>query len=349
MNTSRKVLVLGATGGAGGEIAAALLRRGWQVRALMRDTTKPQLSADIEWIAGDAMHADDVAQAARDVEVIVHAVNPPGYRDWDKLVLPMLDHTIAAARATGARIVLPGTVYNYGPDALPLLSETSPQQPLTRKGAIRVELERRLQQAAADGVCSLILRCGDFFGPHAGNNWFAAMVKPGQPVRSVSYAGDRELRHAWAYLPDVGETIARLLERESELAVFERFHFGGHLVDGQAMAGSIQRAVVNPKIAVRAFPWWLVTLASPFVTLFRELREMRYLWRQPLQLDNRKLVDFLGAEPHTELDRATRDTLVGLRCLPVETAVESGHQESLPSLPNGTDNHDYSNALNVGS
>lgn len=314
MNTSRKALILGATGGAGGEIAAALLRRGWQVRALVRDTTRPQLSADIEWIAGDAMHADDVVQAARGVEVIVHAVNPPGYRDWDKLVLPMLDHTIAAARAVGARIVLPGTVYNYGPDALPLLGETSSQQPLTRKGAIRVELERRLQQGAADGVRSLILRCGDFFGPHAGNNWFAAMVKPGHPVRSMTYPGRLDMRHAWAYLPDVGETIAQLLEHENELAVFERFHFGGHWVDGHAMARSIGDAVAKPQLPVRAFPWWLAMLASPFVTLFRELREMRYLWQQPLQLDNRKLVDFLGSEPHTGLDRATRDTLAGLRC-----------------------------------
>ena len=49
--------------------------------------------------------------------VIVHAVNPPGYRNWCKLVLPMLDNTISAARLTGARIVLPGTVYNFGPDA----------------------------------------------------------------------------------------------------------------------------------------------------------------------------------------------------------------------------------------
>ncbi len=315
MNTSRKALVLGATGGAGGEIAAALLRRGWIVRGLVRDITRPQLSADIEWLAGDAMNAADVVRAARGVDVIVHAVNPPGYRDWHKLVLPMLDNTIAAARANGARIVLPGTVYNYGPDALPLLHEDSPQQPLTRKGAIRVELERRLQHAAADGVRSLILRCGDFFGPHAGNNWFAAMVKPGRPARSISYPGDPDLRHAWAYLPDVGETVARLLERENGLAVFERFHFGGHWVDGNAMANAAGHAVSHP-MTLRVFPRWLATLAAPFITLFRELREMRYLWRQPLQLDNRKLVAFLGNEPHTGLDQAVETTLRGLHCLP---------------------------------
>ena len=44
---------------------------------------------------------------------------------------------------------------------------------------------------------------------------------------------------------------------------------------------------------------------------------MRYLWREPLRLDNARLVAFLGAEPHTPLDEAVRETLEGLGCLPV--------------------------------
>ena len=68
-------------------------------------------------------------------------------------------------------------------------------------------------------------------------------------------------------------------------------------------------------------PWWLLSLASPFVTTFREVREMRYLWRQPLQLDNRKLVGLLGSEPHTPLDEAIRRTLIGFGSLPAEAAI----------------------------
>ena len=84
--------------------------------------------------------------------------------------MPMLESTIAAAEATGARIVLPGTIYNYGPDAFPLLAETSPQHRRRGRG-IRVAMES--PRPHRPGVRTLIVRAGDFFGPHAGNNWFS--------------------------------------------------------------------------------------------------------------------------------------------------------------------------------
>jgi hypothetical protein len=66
---------------------------------------------------------------------------------------------------------------------------------------------------------------------------------------------------------------------------------------------------------VRHFPWLALVTLSPFVRLFREMREMRYLWREPIRLDNARLVRFLGAEHHTPLEAALRTTLAGLGCL----------------------------------
>jgi nucleoside-diphosphate-sugar epimerase len=319
MSDDKTALVLGATGGIGGEMARRLAGAGWAVRALHRD---PQRVASgdasaFTWFAGDAMRADDVAMAARSAALIVHAVNPPGYRNWRGLVLPMLDNTIAAARAEGARIVLPGTVYNYGADAFPLIAEDTPQRPATRKGAIRVEMERRLRAVADEGVKSLVVRAGDFFGPRAANNWFSqGLVTPGRPVASVMSPGAPGVGHQWAYLPDVAETMMRLIERERELPGFATFHMDGHWdPDGTAMVSAIRRAVDRPDLAVRSFPWWLIRVAAPVVPLFRELAEMRYLWRQPVRLDNRRLVKLLGGEPHTPLDEAVRKTLQGMGCI----------------------------------
>lgn len=319
MNTQNTALILGATGGVGHEAAKALLKRGWRIRALHRNPEQAASSLpEAEWVKGDAMNADDVATAADGVAVIVHGVNPPGYRDWARLAVPMLDNTIAAAIAAGARIVFPGTIYNYGPDAFPLLSETSPQNPETKKGAIRVDMECRLQRASEQhGVRVLIVRGSDFFGPHTGNSWFSeGMVKPGVPLKSVTYPGEPEVGHAWAYLPDFAEAIARLVERDESLPAFETFHFGGHWFDrGVEFAERLREAAGVPRASVRRFPWMVLLALSPFVRLFKEMMEMRYLWKVPARLDNAKLRAVLGDEPHTDIDAALRHSLEGHGCL----------------------------------
>jgi nucleoside-diphosphate-sugar epimerase len=321
MAANRNVLILGATGGIGGEVARQLRDAGWQVRALKRGAkTSVEHKEGMTWVGGDALNRQDVLDAAEGCSVIVHAVNPPGYRRWSELVLPMLDNTIAAAIAQNATIVLPGTVYNYGPDAFPVLTEASPQHPVTRKGAIRVELERRLLEASRRGARVMIVRAGDFFGPKVGNSWFSqGLVKPGQPVKAVSNPGDRGVGHQWSYLPDVARTMVELLARRDTLDAFASFHMAGHWdADGTQMATAIKRVVgrltgVEPRVT--RFPWWLLTLASPFMATFRELREMRYLWRTAVRMDNARLIAVLGHEPHTPLDEAIEATLVGLGCL----------------------------------
>jgi len=323
-HTPSTALILGATGGIGGALAQRLLDAGWNVKALHRNAAAQRAGAQpgrIDWIQGDAMQRDDVVGAARGVSLIVHAVNPPGYRNWGALVLPMIDNSIAAARASGARILLPGTVYNYGPDAFPSLAVDAVQQPLTRKGAIRVALERRLELASHDGVRSLIVRAGDFFGPGGANNWFSqGLIKPGQEVKTVRNPGTRGVGHQWAYLPDVADIMCRLAAMEQQLDDFARFHMDGHWdADGAQMAAAIARvagAASGREVAVKPFLWWLMTALAPFVPTLREMQEMRYLWRQPLRMDNSRLVQALGGEPHTPLDDAVRATLAGLSCLP---------------------------------
>ncbi|MFS2112556.1 NAD(P)H-binding protein, partial [Sphingomonas sp. Sphisp140] len=115
----RIALVLGASGGVGGETARALLGKGWQVRGLVRQL-RPGLDPRIDWREGDAMVRADVLAAAQGVSALVHAVNPPGYLEWDKRVLPMLENSIGAARANDARLALPGTIYNYDPAQTPV-------------------------------------------------------------------------------------------------------------------------------------------------------------------------------------------------------------------------------------
>ncbi|HET6969606.1 MAG TPA: NAD(P)H-binding protein [Phenylobacterium sp.] len=310
----RRALVIGATGGIGGALADRLAAAGWAVRALHRDPDRARQATGrkgLDWVKGDAMVEADVVAAARGAEIVVHAVNPPAYRNWAGLQMPMLANTIAAARAAGARILFPGTVYNYGPDAFPTLTEASPQTPATRKGAIRKQMEAALRES---GVPTLIVRAGDYFGAKAGNNWLSdGFIKPGRPVTAVTYPGPLTVAHAFAYLPDVAETFVRLLD--TDLGDFEVFQMQGHEVTGHQLVEALETAV-RRKLPVRRLPWFAIAAIAPFNETLREMQEMRYLWDRRVVMSNAHLVAKLGAEPRTPLVDALRTALQGLGCLP---------------------------------
>jgi nucleoside-diphosphate-sugar epimerase len=332
--SDKVALIIGVTGGIGGAAALALQRHGWRVRALTRDRARatqrfarlePVGWRQVEWCQGDAMDRAAMIAAAKDAQLILHGANPPRYRNWRGLALPMLEHAIDAAKASGARLVLPGNVYNFAPDIGELVAETAGQRPATRKGAIRVEMEQMVARAADQGVRSLVLRAGDYFGPDAPSSWFQnALVRPGHPVRRVTYPGPLEIGHSWAYLPDLAEALALLAERDAMLAPVETMHFAGHvLADGHEMVRAIARAAGLAPLPAGTLPWRLIAMLAPIVPLFRELSELRYLWLRPLHLDNSKLVRLIGPEPHTPLEDAVQRTLIGLGCIEAKTTAES--------------------------
>lgn len=165
----RTALVIGATGGIGKAVAAALNAHGWTVKALPRDPERAKATVpdlNVTCMKGDAMNEAEVVAAAGGADILFHGANPRGYRRWRELAIPMLANNITAARASGARLIFPGNVYNSGPDAGAVVSEVSAQNPLTGKGAVQVEMEQMLNVTAADGVRSLVGRAGDF-RPHA--------------------------------------------------------------------------------------------------------------------------------------------------------------------------------------
>ena len=164
----------------------------------------------------------------------------------------------------------------------------------------------------------LIVRAGDFFGPGmTGNSWFSSgLVKPNKPIAAVLFPGTKGIGHQWAYLPDVAGTMLRLLELGERLPAFASYHMNGHWDDdGSKMTAAIRRASANPKLKVGRMPWWALRLAAPFNETLRELLEMRYLWQKPIRMDNARLVQALGAEPHTPWDVAVKTTLASMGCL----------------------------------
>lgn len=313
-NEMKTAMVIGATGSFGGGVTSELLGRGWKVRALVRDVAaaKEALGAreGLELVAGDALIADDVARAARGADVIVDSFNV-AYDKWDPMTIDSAKIVAEVAADQELLVLFPGNVYGLGPDFCEPLAEDAPREPHTKKGKIRNRIEAIFEEASTRGARFIVLRCGDFFGPGvpADSSWFNIVVEKAISGGAIVYPGDFDTPHQWAYMPDAAETAVDLIERADKFSAFEVFHFGGHVVEPRRLVEAIRKVLGDPDRKLKAFSWWMVTLASPFVGFLRELREMRYLWDEPVIMRDDKLRGVFEEVPHTPLDEAVAQTL----------------------------------------
>ena len=313
------VLILGAAGRIGQVLAQTFADAGWDVRAQARKPLPAALSAHprVRPLRCEATDVAALTAAAQDASAIVNALNPP-YTEWDRLALPLADAALAVARASGALLMLPGNVYNFGRDLPPLLTPTTPERGDTPKARIRIEMEARLGAAAGDGVDSVVIRAGDFFGGPGTGTWFDMALASKIASGRFIYPGNPEIAHAWAYLPDLAQVFVRVAGQRARLRGHHRLHFPGHTLTGDAVRAALE-TLLGRALRTGTLPWGVIRLGSPFMPMWRELLAMRYLWERPHALDDQALRAWIGSVPHTPLPQALRNALADMRA-PLATA-----------------------------
>jgi nucleoside-diphosphate-sugar epimerase len=306
------VLILGAAGRLGRVLCSAFADAGWRVQAQARKPLPTELAAHprIRMLGCDATDVAALRAGAEGAAVIVNALNPP-YAAWDRLALPLADAALAAARATGALLMLPGNVYNFGNELPPRLAPDTPERGNTPKARIRIETEARLEAAAAEGVDSVVIRAGDFFGGRGRGTWLDMALAAKLARGRIVYPGRPDIAHAWAYLPDLAQTFVRVASQRTALSGHHRFHFEGHTLSGNDWRWALE-AITGRTLQLRNLPWGFIRLASPLVPMWRELLPMRYLWQRPHALDDAGLRGLLGEVPHTPLPEALSAALADL-------------------------------------
>ena len=277
---TQTALVLGASGGFGGQVALALQAAGWKVRRYARGS--------------------DMAAAAQGAALIVNGLNPPAYHNWDKLIPEITDAVLAAGKASGATLLIPGNVYPYGIQPGPWGPDT-PHRPVARKGRIRAEMEARYREAASRGQRVILMRGGDFLLPEAPQMVMNRIILGEVTKGRVTAMGDPAALHAYAYLPDMARAAVALVALGTALPPYADIPFAGHAFSIDDLAARIARLSGRP-MRVKRFPRWVFTLASPVWELARELREMLYLFDHPHQMDPAPLRRWLPDWQDTPLD-----------------------------------------------
>lgn len=259
------VLIAGASGLFGSHASTAFAAAGWQVRHYQRGTD----------------------MAAQGADVIVNAMNPPNYHNWAQVIPQITAQVLDAARKTGATILVPGNVYNYGTAAGPWGPDT-PQNPQTRKGKIRVQMEAEYR---ASGLPVIILRGGDYLdadGRAQGMRHNLAALAKGK----ITPFGAPDVPRAYAYLPDMAQAAVMLAERRADLPRFADIPFAGVTFSMTDMRTAFEH-MSGRRLRFGKFPWAVMRLTAPFWEMARELLEMRYLHDLPHRLDPAPLAAIL--------------------------------------------------------
>ncbi|WP_104197118.1 NAD-dependent epimerase/dehydratase family protein [Cryobacterium sp. M15] len=200
----KKHLVVGA-GLIGRPLAERLAARGDTVTVATRSgSTVVGATA----LVLDASDPAAFAHAATDASTIFLCTNPP-YTDWAAQWPPIYEAAIAAASATGARIVVMGNLYPYG-SPTGAMTERSPETTTESKGLIRQAGWAKMRAAHNTGLIRAVeVRASDYFGPgvlgpaHLGESFFTAVLRS----KTAHVVGKPQLAHSWSYLPDIVTTL----------------------------------------------------------------------------------------------------------------------------------------------
>jgi nucleoside-diphosphate-sugar epimerase len=262
-------------------------------------------------VEADAGDVQALARAGEGVDVIMNALNPV-YTQWAALAGSFTSGAIAAATASGGLLLFPGNVYNFGAGMPLCLTPGTPFAPTTGKGRIRVEIENRLQAAAASGAFKLaILRAGDFFGGSLPGSWLDLVIAKDLAKGTVVAPGPLPLAHAFAYLPDLANAFCALAEQRDRLESTSTFHFAGHGVTIGEFVEAVARAASHP-VKVKALPWWAMRLMAIVSPAMRDVVEMKYLWDRPHRLEDPSFATLCGPIASTPLDAAIAASLDAL-------------------------------------
>lgn len=150
----KTVAIPGAAGRFGSHAAIAFQEAGWVVKRVLRPGSRSEGAG--EAVFADAMDASSLRKAIGNADFIVNALNPR-YSKWTSDLPRLTASVIAVARECGARVLIPGNVYNYGSSLPEMLTRDTPWSGDHAKAAARIAMEEAWCES---GLGVTVLRAG---------------------------------------------------------------------------------------------------------------------------------------------------------------------------------------------
>lgn len=303
--TDSTVTVLGSNGHIGNAAMIAFRDAGWTVKGLGRTNRRPV--SGTTFVQGDANDVEVVRRAIAGSDVVLYGLHLRYDRWGNGAAEAQLQVVLDAMTGSGKTLLFPGTIYNYSAEDR-VVSPDLRQKAERPRGEIRIRLEQMLAEAAAAGDMQvLIIRAGDFFGPGNRDDWYDAAMLMDAAKGKLYHMGALDMRHSWAYLPDLGRAFAKVADQRGTLGRFENFHFAGHWVSHERVMAAIQDGL-GQRFKVSPLAWWGLRAAGLVNPVMRDIYRMRYLWLNEMELVDPRLDALLGPGFTTPFETAVAAT-----------------------------------------
>ena len=309
---NKKCLVTGATGGIGRAVVKALSDKNIAVRLLVRNREKAEMYFgefnDVEILKGDASNENDLKNAMDGISHYFYCVNIP-YEQWEEKAVDLLGKSLTAAASHKAKFVFPGNVYVYGHAQYNPVDEDHPFAAHTKKGRIRIQMERMLHEAyLKKGLRYTIVRMPDFYGPFVINTFSEKFYINALRGKPLQWFGDLDIPVEFIYIEDGGKAMAEA--GLSENTDGKDFNVPGYSeTTARKYLEEIAKQGGNKSKIKSINSPLIVGLAGLFNPTAREFKEMMYLKQEKLILSGKRYQETIGEYPKTAYSDGIKKTL----------------------------------------
>jgi dihydroflavonol-4-reductase len=317
-----KVAVTGASGHLGANLVRELIGRGYEVTAVIRNTSAALAGLDVTQVHADVLDQQSLCKAFNGVEVVYHLAAYVSIQTGETKKLQSINvdgtaHVIKACEAAGvATLVHFSSIHAL--DLRPLARAITEENPLLVRGRCpggdydfsKAEAELLVRENKHPGLSTRIIYPTAVFGPNDFNQSLLgrAIQKIAMGRLPVMVAGGFD----WVDARDVAWGAVEATEKGDDK---DRYIFSGHYLSMADLTKVISE-LTGSKVPGITCPIWLAKLFAPLIGAWARLRAEDPLYTYEsltalsgnMEISHSRASDTLGYQPR-EFRRSMRDAL----------------------------------------
>lgn len=280
--------ILGANGTIGSVLAKELINYTDKIRLVSRNPRKVNESDEL--FPADLSNPEIVEKAIEGSEVVYLVVGfDYKLKVWQEKWPRLMRATIDACTKHNARLVFFDNVYMYDINAIPHMTEESPNNPPSKKGAVRKQIAQMIMDEVKAGkLIALIARSADFYGPGNEKSFVNEMVYKNFLKRMrANWFIDPDKKHSFTFTPDAAKATALLGNTGDAYNTIWHLPTDKNTQTGREFVELFSREM---KVANKLFviPSWLIKIIGIFVPVLKEMSEMMYQYDRDYFFDSSK-------------------------------------------------------------